>query len=381
MRAHRQLSTTQDSHFSSCNRQTLAKASHSALAAGLLALVYVCVCNCAHGEDLYSFLVNYQKSALDDPPSGEAIGDASPTDEPFGGEPIAEEAYQEIPITEECYQDIPFGEPLADAGIYDDDFIDSDSVNIETDTAVQPASYDYMSCLQCDPCSPGIGYSGMRTMNYLTGPYVKGGLTGTMGDGLFDGNIRPSYAISIGGRQPLGVGLGGRRLFFDVGGSYMSALGETTRNVRGKQTDTTTSAVTFVDDAFSITLEEVRRTGVHCGLGWYFGDLLDRPSNDPQMRLGFIFGGRFANMHGVSHQTQLVTPPSGSTLRSLGKTTDMTGGLYIDVEALLLRRSSPIGDCQWTLDGEFAHDWVNFEGFERRGLATASLLFGFMVAR
>lgn len=255
--------------------------------------------------------------------------------------------------------------------------------SVHIDPAVEPVvCYDCPDCVHyipspsypCDPC-------GCRTMSCLAGPYFKTGWNGVIADGIFDTFDQLGYNFSLGYRQPLGMGFGGRRLFFDTGASYMSAFGTTTRSVRGKEVDGITNVSTPKDDAYSVTLTEIRRTGIHGGVGWYFGSLFDTPSEDPQARLGLIVGGRFADMHGVDTVEELDGPATGNTQTSLAKTTDMSGGIYVELEWLLLRRNSPIGDCQWTLDGEFAHDWVDFEGFEQRGLATASLLFGFMVAR
>lgn len=247
------------------------------------------------------------------------------------------------------------------------------------DSAVQPAGYGCQSCMEyfsCNECS-----SRPQTVSWLSGPYFKLGLTAVLGDGFLDENSQTSYTISMGGRQPLGPGLGGRRLFFDVGGSYLSAEGETTRNVNGNQVNTATNTSMIIPDAFRVTLEEVRRSGAHAGVGYYFGSLLDDRSEDPQARLGLVVGGRLSHIHGVFNAQQLVTPPAGSTIRQLNSKSDMAGGIYVDLEALVLKRSSPLGDLQWTIDGEFAHDWIDFGNFENRGLATASLLFGLMVVR
>ncbi|TWU24766.1 hypothetical protein Pla144_36520 [Bythopirellula polymerisocia] len=247
------------------------------------------------------------------------------------------------------------------------------------DSAVEPASYNCQSCwncnanCECDSCT--------QTVSWLSGPYFKLGLTSVLGDGLLDENRETGYTISMGGRQPVGPGLGGRRLFFDVGGSYLQAEGTTTRNVQGNQVNTTTNTSTIVDNAFQVTLEEVRRAGAHAGVGCYFGSLLDDRSEDPQARLGLVVGGRLSHIHGVFDTQQLVVPPAGNTLTQINAKSDMAGGIYVDFEALVLKRSSPLGDLQWTIDGEFAHDWIDISNFEKRGLATASLLFGFMVVR
>ncbi|QEG32841.1 hypothetical protein [Bythopirellula goksoeyrii] len=250
------------------------------------------------------------------------------------------------------------------------------------DSAVQPAGYGGQTCMDCYSCMDCNSYAPCpQTVGWLSGPYFKLGLTSVLGTGLLEENRGTSYTISMGGRQPLGPGMGGRRLFFDVGGSYLSAEGETTRDVSGKQTNTATNTSMIVDDAFSVTLNEVRRAGAHAGVGCYFGSLLDDRTEDPQARLGLVFGGRLSHMHGVFRSQRLVTPPAGSTLTPINERSDMAGGLYLDVEALILKRNSPLGDLQWTIDGEFAQDWIEYSNFAEGGLGTASLLFGFMLVR
>ena len=249
----------------------------------------------------------------------------------------------------------------------------------------------------CDAgcCESGVPYPGNnpcyenpQTVGWLSGPYFKAGITHVLGDGFLDEDSQVSYMISLGGRQALGPGLGGRRLFFDVGGSYLSALGETTRNVRGNQvvTQNNVQTVTIVDNAYSVTLEEIRRVGGHAGLGFYFGDMLDDRCADPQLRFGMVVGGRLSHIHGVFNSQQLipppvVVPPATSTSTALNAKNDTAGGMYVDLEALLLKRNSPLGDLQWTVDLEFAHDWIDFSNFEQRGLATGALLFGFTLMR
>ena len=267
-----------------------------------------------------------------------------------------------------------------------DEFYQSSSVDpLIKDSAIEPVSYDcpsYAGCQACWDCNMcNECNSCFQTVGWLSGPYFKLGLTSVLGDGLLDENRETSYTISFGGRQPLGPGCGGKRLFFDVGGSYLQAEGSTTRNVAGNQVNTTTNASMIVANAFQITLEEVRRAGAHAGVGCYFGSLLDNRSEDPQARLGLIAGGRLSHIHGVFSGQRLVTPPAGSTLTPLNAQSDMAGGIYADVEALVLKRNSPLGDLQWTINGELAHDWIDISNFEQRGLATASLLFGFMMVR
>jgi hypothetical protein len=76
-----------------------------------------------------------------------------------------------------------------------------------------------------------------------------------------------------------------------------------------------------------------------------------------------------------------VGPDVLQVIRPAYSTTDTSGGLFVSTEAILLRRASPVGDLQWTVNAEFANDWVQFKGFESSQLATASILFGAMLSR
>lgn len=277
-------------------------------------------------------------------------------------------AAEDTQFTLDKYYETPTGEPIEESMI--------------VDSAVQPAGYggqtcmDSYSCMDCNSCVPSN-----QTVSWLSGPYFKLGLTSVLGTGILEENRGTSYTVSMGGRQPLGPGLGGRRMFFDVGGSYLSAEGETVRSVNGTRIETATGDKTVIDDAYLVTLEEIRRAGAHAGVGCYFGSLLDNRSEDPQARLGVVLGGRLSHIHGVFNSQDLQPPGAGFTQSSASGTTTMAGGIYLDVEALVLKRSSPFGDLQWTIDGEFSNDWIDFANFEEGSLGTASLLFGFMVIR
>ena len=60
--------------------------------------------------------------------------------------------------------------------------------------------------------------------------------------------------------------------------------------------------------------------------------------------------------------------------------TDTSGGLYVNTQVILLRRNVGSGIMQLTVDGEFAHDWIDLDGFKNGGLGTASILFGFLLS-
>jgi hypothetical protein len=182
----------------------------------------------------------------------------------------------------------------------------------------------------------------------------------------------------------LGPGLGRANAFVDFGGSYLSAFGEQTRRLQGFEFDVAGTPLGPVDDAFEVKLTEIRRGGVHCGLGWYWGDPVDNRSADPQLRLSTTLGGRLSHIRGDFQSEQLVAPPvnaGGDEIRLGYSKTDTAGGLYVNTQAIVLQRNTGLGIMQWTCDAEFAHDWIDFEGFESGGLSTASVLFGFMLSR
>lgn len=44
-------------------------------------------------------------------------------------------------------------------------------------------------------------------------------------------------------------------------------------------------------------------------------------------------------------------------------------------------RNTAVGNLAWTVDGKFAHDWIDFKGFENRGLTTAAIQVGLTLTR
>jgi hypothetical protein len=200
------------------------------------------------------------------------------------------------------------------------------------------------------------------------------------------------YTISGGFRQPLGPAAP-PNTFFDLGLSYLAAYGNTTRLLPA--TFVYTNAFTgdiietrFVADAFRVTLDEVRRAGVHAALGWYWGEPFDNVSTDPQLRVALRAGGRWGHIHGSSDgpDVLLIHPfdnnaaTNDAALVSHDQN-DNTAGVFIGVESILLYRPSRLGDVKLTLDAEFANDWVNFTGFESGNLTTASIMLGAMFSR
>ncbi len=216
----------------------------------------------------------------------------------------------------------------------------------------------------------------MQPVNWISGPYLKAGPTLVVGDDLLEGQD-VGWTAAGGYRVPWGPAFD-QRLFTDLGGSYLSAYGETTRQTVGQQT---LSGVT-TNINMATTLKEVKRGGVQAAFGWYWGDVIDQRSNDPQLRFATRLGGRWAHVRGRFEDVPLAFPPVGAVITnsSYGKTSTI-GGLFVGTEAILLHRDTSIGSIAWTVDGEFSNDWIEFDNFESGSLGTASVMVGFMLSR
>jgi hypothetical protein len=226
----------------------------------------------------------------------------------------------------------------------------------------------------CD-CGPDPYCNGIA---WITGPYLKAGVASAIGSDLLETGRDGGYAISGGVRQPFGPDLLNPRYFFDVGGGYLSAFGDTTRATTARQT--TILGVTTAINQLT-TLEEVQRGSAHVALGRFWGAWYDDRGRDPQIRLALRFGGRLGHIRGRFDDTPLVAPPAGATIAVDYSKTDTFGGLFLGGEAVLLERQYAFGQCKWTLEGEFANDWVDFERFHHGSFVTASVLVGFMLSR
>lgn len=246
------------------------------------------------------------------------------------------------------------------------------------------------------------GVPAVRPVNWISGPYLRGGVNFVLDDNIFDVDQGTGYGISGGWRQPLGPEIGGDRFFLDLGGSYQEAIGEASPVlIDGLQTGTTVD-VTDPDDvgaqsfsiqtnAFQTTLEELRRGSLHAALGWFWGPGLDNRSCDPQLRFATRIGGRVGHARG-GYAEQRLLPPSAPTQVGNFRTTfenrpvyyqktDTYGGLFVATEAILLQRQYSFGHFQWTVDGEFANDWINIGNVWDGSLGTASVMMGFMLSR
>jgi hypothetical protein len=232
--------------------------------------------------------------------------------------------------------------------------------------------------------------------SWISGPNLKSGVAFVLGDDILEGQDI-GWTVSGGFRQPLGPAFGDRS-FVELGGSYLSAYGETTRPIVGTVT-TRNAAGTIVDveddvaGLFNSTLKEVKRGTVNLALGWYWGDPIDNRTNDPQLRFATRIGGRLGHMRGRFSEEvdQANVPPVDPvfpvppntrtfTYNYYGKA-DTIGGLFVGTEAILLARDLRIGSTAITLDGEFGNDWVDFGGWGRGSLGTATMTLGFMLSR
>jgi hypothetical protein len=219
-----------------------------------------------------------------------------------------------------------------------------------------------------------------RPISWISGPYLRYGVDFVIGEGVLEGGQKLGWGINGGFRQALAPGLASGRIFFDLGGGYLSAVGNTHRILPGDQV-TAAGARTPIADAFSVNLTEVRRASVHTALGWYWGDVVDQRGDDPRLRFATRFGGRYGSVRGDFLEERIKDPAVGTTLESTYLNTDTFGGLLVGTEAILLNRSFSTCTVLWTADVEFANDWIEFGGFDSGSLGTASLMTGFMLSR
>ena len=242
--------------------------------------------------------------------------------------------------------------------------------------------------MQCDnsPCSCEFCDSGPQWVNWISGPYIRSGVSFVLGDGLLSKNQGVGYTIQGGVRQPFGPGIGSGRTFLDMGGSYLSAMGELTRPTTGVvvRRDPLGNNPSTEPHTFQTTLTEVQRGSAHVALGWCLGLIRDDPHKDPQPRLAIRVGGRLSHVRGrFQTVADPIDPPLGNTdsAEVIFSKTNTAGGLFLSTEMILLNRDTAFGNLAWTVDGEFAHDWIDFEGFEDRGLATAAVQVGLTLTR
>ncbi len=225
----------------------------------------------------------------------------------------------------------------------------------------------------------------VQPANWMMGPYFNSGVNFVLGDGLISADQDAGYTITGGVRQPTGFAFRWGRTFLDLGGSYQSLFGTSPIQPTYSAFESVGGAAPVErPDAYRETLEEVRRAGVHLGLGLVLGSLRDSVREDPQVRVSTTAGGRWSHVSGRFSIEQLVFPvaPGNAFIpqRDFSKT-DSSFGLFWKTEAVLLQRATRVGDLQLTLSGEVAHDFVNLTGFAARDITSAAVLFGFMVAK
>jgi hypothetical protein len=257
------------------------------------------------------------------------------------------------------------------------------------DPAVTPAQAVYGLDEGYETVSPPP----VRPVSWISGPYLRSGVNFVLGGDVFDVKQETGWGISGGFRQPLGPELASDRFFFDLGGSFQNSYGEATPiTVNGRLTTTPNNPnippfVSTAVDAYSVTLEELRRASVHAALGWYWGPLTDNRNMDPQVRIATRVGGRVGHVRGGYHEALIIAPPvppAGTTVDIdpfYYQKTDTYGGLFVGTEAILLNRQTQFGHFQWTVDGEFANDWINIGEIWDGSLGTASVMMGFMLSR
>jgi hypothetical protein len=245
-----------------------------------------------------------------------------------------------------------------------------------------PGNYDpgYDAPYGVGPADQPDQMSGNMPIGWISGPYLRYGVDFVVGEGVLEGGQKLGWGINGGFRQALAPGLAPGRMFFDFGGGYLSAVGNTNRILPGLATNIA-GVESTIPDAFSVNLTEVKRASIQTALGWYWGDVVDRRGDDPQLRFATRFGGRFGSVRGRFLEERLEDPPVGGTLESTYLNTDTFGGLLLGTEAILLKRSYSTCNVLWTADVEFANDWIEFGGFDSGSLGTASLMTGFMLSR
>ncbi len=276
---------------------------------------------------------------------------------------------------------VPQGEFLGEAP--------STGLLLDADSAPGRPSYDPMIAAPYgdDSQFESNDFNQTRPVNWISGPYLRSGVNFVLGDDLFDVDQKTGYGISGGFRQPLGPEIGGDRFFFDLGGSYQDAYGEATPvNFGGRQITSIGGVVVgdiIVPNAFAATLEEARRGSLHAALGWYWGAPLDSRRADPQLRFATRIGGRVGHLRGGYQEALIIAPPAANQTIDpvFYQKTDTYGGLYAGTEAILLKRDLTFGHFQWTVDAEFANDWVNIGNIWEGNLGTASVMLGFMLSR
>jgi hypothetical protein len=229
----------------------------------------------------------------------------------------------------------------------------------------------------------------VRPVSWISGPYFKAGVAMPLAHGILE-NQDTGYTIAGGYRQPFGPEIAGDRVFFDLGLTYLNAFGENTQFIPERRITSVFGSVTNVEtlaDRRLATLHELRCTSLDAALGWYWGPPLDNRNADPQLRIATRLGGRVGHARGrfIEEQLPVDLINNATTVQTLlvdpYERTDMFGGLFVGTEAILLQRQYAIGHIQWTLDGQYANNWIDIGNRWEGSLGMASVMMGFMLSR
>ncbi len=252
---------------------------------------------------------------------------------------------------------------------------------------VHEDSIQYALDDSCGDCGLNECYCGPATWPRFA-MYLKSGPSFQLGQSLFEEGTSVGYEVAFGGREPLLPN--DTKVFFDFGGSYLSAFGEGRgQDVSGTFTLQTITGPqpTFLEDFYEMSLQEISRTSIHTGIGWYH-ELSDNP--DISRIFTFRMGGRLSHIRGHFAEDPSAALQdlidSATTNFTLAKTktisqTDIAPGVFLGFELYSARYVSRGATLALVVDSEFATDWVKFENYERGTLVTANILFGLTVTR
>ena len=106
-------------------------------------------------------------------------------------------------------------------------------------TGLVPESYvpGYDAPYGVGPADQPDQMSGNMPISWISGPYLRYGVDFVIGEGVLEGGQKLGWGINGGFRQALAPGLAPGRMFFDFGGGYLSAVGNTNRIVPGLDTN------------------------------------------------------------------------------------------------------------------------------------------------
>jgi hypothetical protein len=241
----------------------------------------------------------------------------------------------------------------------------------------------------CHGCDRPVTDCGCGGLNWpRLGMYVKAGPSGQWSEGLFKDNTSLGYQIAVGGRELLLPT--NRKVFFDFGGSYLSAYGRGEPLTIGGSITRGAQAPQRLDEFLDLTLEEISRAGLHAAVGWYY-DASSTPDDSRLMTMRF--GGRISHVHGHFRedatdglQTVIDTAIAAGQNFSLANDpaiskTDTAPGIFAGIELDHTRYLTQGATLSFLVDGEFASDWIDMKNYADSAMVTATLMFGVSVSR